>query len=106
MDIRVATKYPRIADAHFSSRGVQVNILHLNGSIELAPRLGLADCILDIVQSGNTLKANHLTVLEDVAPVSLHLVASRKSAHLQWDLIGDLVKRFQERKAGRSHDSA
>lgn len=106
MDIRVATKYPRIADAHFSSRGVQVNILHLNGSIELAPRLGLADCILDIVQSGNTLKANHLTVLEDVAPVSLHLVASRKSAHLQWDLIGDLVKRFQERKAGKSHDSA
>jgi ATP phosphoribosyltransferase len=77
MDIRVATKYPRIADAHFSSRGVQVNILHLNGSIELASRLGLADCILDIVQSGIPQgKPSH--VLEDVAPVSLHLVASAR----------------------------
>jgi ATP phosphoribosyltransferase len=71
------TKYPRIADSHFSSKGVQVEVVHLHGSVELAPRLGLADCILDIVQTGATLEANHLTVLEEVAPVSLRMVASR-----------------------------
>ncbi|HOO87627.1 MAG TPA: ATP phosphoribosyltransferase [Synergistales bacterium] len=84
MWLKVATKYPRIADNHFSSKGAQVDIIHLHGSIELAPKLGLSDCILDIVQTGSTLKANHLEVLEHVSDVSLRLVASKKSVALRW----------------------
>ncbi len=95
MWLKVATKYPNIADAHFSSRGVQVEIIHLHGSIELAPRLGLSDCIMDIVQTGSTLKANNLKVLANVTPVSLRLVASRKSSEFHWNEISDIVNRFR-----------
>jgi ATP phosphoribosyltransferase len=87
MWLKVATKYPRITDDHFSSKGVQVDIIHLHGSIELAPKLGLSDCILDIVQTGSTLKANNLEVLEHVSDVSLRLVASKKSVALRWSEI-------------------
>lgn len=77
--IRVATKYPSIADRYFSSRGIQAEIIRLNGSVELAPSLGMSDCIVDIVQTGNTLAANGLVELATICPVSLRLVASRKS---------------------------
>lgn len=93
--LRVATKYPRIAEGHFSARGTQVEIVPLHGSIELAPRLGMADCILDIVQTGSTLRANGLVVLEDVGPVSLRMVASPRSARLRWDLIAPLVQAME-----------
>lgn len=96
--LRMATKYPRIADAHFANRGVQVEILPLHGSIELAPRLDLADCILDIVQSGSTLKANKLIVLEEVAPVSLRLVASQRSARLRWETLRPLLRALRHAK--------
>lgn len=95
MWLKVATKYPNIADAHFSSRGVQVQIIHLHGSIELAPKLGLSDCIMDIVQTGSTLKANSLKVLENVASVSLRLVASRKSSEFNWNEISDIVHKIR-----------
>lgn len=95
MWLKVATKYPRIADSHFSSRGVQIEIIHLHGSIELAPKLGLSDCIMDIVQTGSTLKANNLKVLENVAPVSLRLVASRKSSEFNWQDIAEIVSRIR-----------
>lgn len=91
MGLRVATKYPRIADGHFAARGVQVKIIPLSGSIELAPLLDLSDCILDIVQTGTTLEANGLVVLDEVAPVSLRLVASRRSAQLRWQEIAPLL---------------
>ena len=84
MWLKVATKYPRIADGFFAARGAQVDIIHLHGSIELAPKLGLSDCILDIVQSGNTLRANNLEILEHVCGISLRLVASKKSVALNW----------------------
>ncbi len=96
--LRVATKYPRIADSHFSGRGTQVEIVSLHGSIELAPRLGMADCILDIVQTGSTLRANGLVVLEDVGPVSLRMVASPRSARLRWDLIAPLAQALEQHK--------
>lgn len=83
MWLKVATKYPRIADRHFAKKGVQIDIINLNGSIELAPGLGLSDCILDIVQTGGTLRANNLQEFEVVSEVSLRLVASRKSAALR-----------------------
>ena len=96
MWLRVATKYPNIANTHFSRRGVQVEIVHLNGSIELAPKLGMTDCILDIVQTGTTLEANGLIPLETVGPVSLRLVASRKSASLRWDRIKPVIDSMRE----------
>lgn len=91
MGLKVATKYPKIADQHFAKRAIQIDLVHLNGSIELAPRLGMTDCILDIVQTGSTLKANGLILLEYVAPVSLRLIASRKGASLRWDRIRPLL---------------
>ncbi len=87
MGIRVATKYPRIARTAFEERGIAAEIVKLSGSIELAPRLGLADCILDIVQTGSTLRANGLIPFEEIAPVSLRLVASRSAARLDWERI-------------------
>ena len=95
--LRIATKYPRAAEEYFRSRGIQVELLHLHGSIELAPRLGLADCIVDIVQTGSTLKANGLVILEEICPVSLRLVASRKSAHLRWELFAPFVEAFRQK---------
>src|SRR5438876_4481085 len=62
--LRVATKYPRIAAAHFGARGRPVEIIELSGSVELAPLLGLADCIVDLVESGTTLRENGLNVIE------------------------------------------
>ncbi len=96
MGLRIATKYPRIADAHFSARGILIDIVHLHGSIELAPRLEMSDCILDIVQTGGTLRANRLSVIEEIAPVSLRLVASRKSAQLKWERISEIVRKIRE----------
>ncbi|MCF7934836.1 MAG: ATP phosphoribosyltransferase [Synergistales bacterium] len=95
MGLRVATKYPRVAEDHFAKRGVQVEILALQGSIELAPRLGLADCILDIVQSGETLTANGLIVLEEVAQVSARLVASKKAARLLWPQLHRIIEAIE-----------
>jgi ATP phosphoribosyltransferase len=94
MGLKVATKYPRIADGHFSARGVQVDIIHLHGSIELAPKLGLSDCILDIVQTGSTLRANSLEVLEHVCDGSLRLVASRKSTALRWKEVQSVMNKI------------
>mgnify|MGYP001305633065 FL=1 len=84
MGLKVATKYARIAENTFGSWGVQIKILRLNGSVELAPALGLSDCIFDIVQTGNTIKANGLTVIKETAPVSLRLLAGQGSVRLRW----------------------
>ncbi len=101
MGLRIATKYPRIAEDFFSERGIQVEVVHLNGSIEMAPRLGLSDCIVDIVQTGSTLKANSLSVIAEIAPVSLKFVSSRKSLQLAWDEIDQILGKFSLlKKAG------
>ncbi len=84
MGLKVATKYTRIAENTFNSWGVQIKILKLNGSVELAPALGLSDCIFDIVQTGSTLKANGLMVIKETVPVSLRLVAGSGSVQLRW----------------------
>lgn len=103
MGLRIATKYPAITNSHFATRGVQPEIINLHGSIELAPLLGLSDCILDIVQTGSTLKANKLRVLEDVAPVSLRIVASRKSMQTKWDQLNRILFRIRQMKGGYLH---
>ena len=75
--LRVATKFPNIATRHFRSRGRTIDIIKLNGSIELAPILGLSDVIVDIVETGTTLKENDLEVIERFLPISARLIANK-----------------------------
>ena len=90
--LRVATKYPRLAAAHFGARGVPVEIIQLSGSVELAPVLGLADCIVDVVETGRTLKENGLEVIEVIAESSARLVVNRASYQLKAAAISRLTK--------------
>ena len=81
--LRVATKYPRITMKYFGDRAVAVEIIELSGSVELAPILGLADCIVDVVETGQTLKENGLAVIDVVAASSGRLVVNRASYQLK-----------------------
>ena len=74
--IRVATKYPNIAQAHFDARGIQIEIVKLNGNIELAPLIGIADVIVDITATGTTLRENDLRIVEDVLPSTARFVGN------------------------------
>ena len=75
--LRVATKFTRIARDYYASMGRDIDIIHLNGSIEIAPILGLSDVIVDIVETGTTLKENHLAVIEEIVPISARLIANK-----------------------------
>ncbi len=77
--LKVATKFANIAGTHYAARGRDIDIIHLNGSIEIAPILGLSDVIVDIVETGTTLKENHLAVIETVVPISARLIANKAS---------------------------
>ena len=77
--LRVATKFPNIAKTYYSAKGRDIDIIHLNGSIEIAPILGLSDVIVDIVETGKTLKENGLEVLEEIVPISARLIANKAS---------------------------
>jgi ATP phosphoribosyltransferase len=88
---RVATKYVRIASDHFASRGVQAEVVYVQGSVELAPLVGLADLIVDLVETGSTLVENRLAVVEEVAPVSSVLVANRAAYKLRAPEIARIV---------------
>ena len=91
--IRVATKYPRIAKDYFYNKKHQtVEIIKLNGSIELAPIVGLSEVICDIVETGTTLRENGLTVLEEVCPLSARVVVNQVSMKMETKLIRDLKK--------------
>jgi ATP phosphoribosyltransferase len=79
--VRVATKYPRVATAHFLAGGVSAEVVRLAGSVEIAPGLGLADCIVDVVETGRTLADNGLEVVEEVAVSSARLIVNRASYH-------------------------
>jgi ATP phosphoribosyltransferase len=100
--LRVATKYPNLTSSYFSYQGIGMEIIHLHGSVELAPLLGISDCILDIVQSGETLRANGLTVIEEVAQVSMRVVASRRYTHQGWEMISSIMNKLGPWK-GRSY---
>jgi ATP phosphoribosyltransferase len=80
---RVATKYPRVAAQYFSRRGVQAEIILVQGSVELAPLVGLADLIVDLVETGSTLKENHLAVVDDITSISSVLIANRAAYKLR-----------------------
>ena len=85
--LRVATKFPNIAKSYFSSKGRDIDIIHLNGSIEIAPILELSDVIVDIVETGKTLKENGLEVLEEIVPISARLIANKASYKFKTDAI-------------------
>jgi ATP phosphoribosyltransferase len=88
---RVATKYPRIAAAHFGARGTPVEIIALSGSVELAPLMGLADCIVDLVETGRTLSENGLEAVETIALSSARLVVNRASYQLKAGAVAALI---------------
>ena len=90
--LRVATKYPRIAARHFAGRGVPVEIIELSGSVELAPVLGLADCIVDLVETGRTLAENGLAVTETITESSGRLVVNRASYQLKGAAVAELLE--------------
>ena len=91
--IRVATKYPRIAKDYFYNKKHQtVEIIKLNGSIELAPIVGLSEVICDIVETGTTLRENGLTVLEEVCPLSARVVVNQVSMKMENERITKLIR--------------
>jgi ATP phosphoribosyltransferase len=93
--VRVATKYPNIARQHFARRGVQAEVVHLNGAMELAPGLGLSRLIVDLVQTGSTLKANGLRETEVIARVTSRLIVNRTALKTRPEAVGALIARFR-----------
>jgi len=89
--LRVATKYVATAREHFAAKGMHVDLIKLYGSMELAPLVGLADAIVDLVSSGNTLKANDLVAVEDIMPISARLIVNPASLKLKRDNIQPLL---------------
>lgn len=94
--LRVATKYIRTAREHFSAKGMHVNLIRLYGSMELAPLTGLADAIVDLVDTGNTLRANRLRVVEEILPVTSRLIVNPASLKLKREAIAPLIEAFRE----------
>lgn len=90
--LRVATKFSHIAADYYLSKGRDIDIIHLNGSIELAPILGLSDVIVDIVETGTTLRENDLIVVEDVVPISARLIANKASYKFRNTVIDNIVR--------------
>lgn len=89
--VKIGTKYPHVAREYFLSRGIDVEVIKIDGSVELAPILGLADGIVDIVESGTTLKENGLVILEDVCPISARVIVNKASFKLKREEIMDVI---------------
>lgn len=94
--LRVATKFAHIAKQYYRSMGRNIDIIHLNGSIELAPLLGLSDVIVDIVETGKTLRENHLSVVDTIIPISARLIANRANFKFKTHSIERLVRELSE----------
>ena len=95
--LRIATKFPHIAAKYYAGKGRDIDIIKLNGSIEIAPILGLSDVIVDIVETGKTLKENDLEVMETIVPISARLIANQAAYQFQYDTIRNLVRSLEER---------
>ncbi len=93
--MRIATKYPRIAERHFEQTGRQAEVIDVKGSVELAPLVGLADGIVDLVATGRTLEENGLEVLEEIIDSSARLVVNRVSHKLRAEEVDDIVERLR-----------
>jgi ATP phosphoribosyltransferase len=94
--LRVATKYPRVAAGHFQGKGLSVEVVRLAGSVEIAAGLGLADCIVDVVETGRTLAENGLLAVEDIAASSARLIVNRASFHARREEMSRLLERLRE----------
>ena len=94
--LRVATKFSKIAQQHYLSKGRDIDIIHLNGSIEIAPILGLSDVIVDIVETGTTLKENDLEVIETIVPISARLIANKASYQFKSKKVNDLLQKITQ----------
>ena len=94
--LRVATKFVRIAKRHFAALGQDIDIIKLHGSIELAPLLGLSDVIVDIVETGTTLKENNLQVLREFMPISARFIANRSAYQFKREAIETLTEKLRE----------
>ena len=92
----IATKYPNIARGFFESKGMDVEIVKIEGSVELAPLLELSDGIVDIVETGTTLKENGLEVIEDICPISARLIVNMVSMKVRQQEIEELVRKVRE----------
>lgn len=92
---RVATKYPNIAERYFSQRGLAVELVKLSGAVELAPRIGLAESIVDLVSTGKTLEDNELTVVEEIVRSTARLIVNRASMKVKYPRITELVERVR-----------
>src|SRR3989442_1566409 len=102
--LEVATKYPRVAEAHFRARGLEVEIVKVAGSAEVAPQVGLADWIVDLVATGGTLRANDLAIVEEIAACSARLIANPASYHYRRAEIAPLAEKLAD-WASRSRSS-
>lgn len=92
--LRIATKYVQTAREHFAAKGVHVDLIKLYGSMELAPLVGLADAIVDLVSSGNTLKANNLKAVEEIMPISSRLIINQAALKLKRETIQPILDAF------------
>jgi ATP phosphoribosyltransferase len=100
--VRVATKYPRMTEQYFSNRGIQVEIVRLDGSIELAPLVGLAERIVDLVQTGETLRANGLVEVAEIARSTARLIVNRASMKTEYATITGLIEALKGRVTRRA----
>ncbi|GAW93077.1 ATP phosphoribosyltransferase [Calderihabitans maritimus] len=91
----MATKFPRVAENFFREKGMQVEIVKLHGNIELAPRVGLAEMIVDIVSTGRTLRENELVAIADIFSATARLIANRVSYRMKYERICRLVEQFR-----------
>jgi len=103
--IRVATKYVRTAREHFALKGMHVDLIKLYGSMELAPLTGLAEAIVDLVSSGNTLKANDLVVVEEILPISARLIVNPAALKLKRDAVQPLLEALAAAVAARRSEA-
>ncbi|GFO72571.1 ATP phosphoribosyltransferase [Bathymodiolus japonicus methanotrophic gill symbiont] len=99
--VRVATKYIKTAERYFASKGIQAEIIKLYGAMELAPIVGLADCIVDVVDTGNTLRANGLEPRELIMNISSRLVVNKASMKMKHQIIQPLLDQFEKTIAAR-----
>lgn len=94
--LRVATKFPNIAREYFRRQSMEIEIIKLHGSIEIAPILHMSDVIVDIVETGTTLKENNLEHLEDIVPISARLIANKSSYQFNYQRVQEMCEKIKE----------
>lgn len=94
--IRVATKYPRVTEAHFAAKGIQIEVVKLNGNIEIAPLIGIAEQVVDITQTGTTLRENKLRIVEDVMDSSARFIANPAALRTDTGRVTGLAQRLSD----------